>query len=360
MTKKKQASTEPVVVVVGGGIAGALVAKVLQSHAQLVLIDPKEYFEITWAELRCKVEPKFAERSLIKHRNYLNKIRIITSYATGITGNKVLTSDGGSISFDYLVITTGHTNSNSRILKDRIQEFRQDKQKIESAKSILIIGGGPTGVELAGEISTDFPNKKIILVHKGPRLLEFISPKASQKTLDWLISKKVEVLLNQSVDLSNNNEGFYLTSNGEKITSDCHFVCVGKPIGSNWLSNSDLKDNLDLKGRLMVDRNLRVKGFKNVFAAGDITDIPEIKQGYLAQRHAMVVVKNIKMLIKGINENKLGKYNAASSPPAIVSLGRNCGVAQFPCFAIIGWLPGFIKSNDLFVGKTRKLMGLKD
>ena len=47
----------------------------------------------------------------------------------------------------------------------------------------------PTGVELAAEIAVDFPEKKVVLVHDGPRLLEFIGPKASNKTLGWLKTK---------------------------------------------------------------------------------------------------------------------------------------------------------------------------
>lgn len=106
--------------------------------------------------------------------------------------------------------------------------------------------------------------------------MEFIGQKASNKALNWLTSKKVEVLLGQSVNLDSESEdgGVYTTSGGEKITADCHFVCVGKPLGSSWLQETILKDSLDKRRQLMVDENLRVRGQKNVFAIGDITDVP--------------------------------------------------------------------------------------
>ena len=150
-----------------------------------------------------------------------------------------------------------------------------DYAKINSARSILIVGGGPTGVELAGEIAVDFPEKKLTLVHDGSRLLEFIGPKASDKTLHWLKSKKVEVKLEQSVHIDDTSDirKTYQTSSGETLKADCHFLCTGKPLGSTWLSGTMLKSSLDNRGRLMVDENLRVKGRKNVFAIGDITDI---------------------------------------------------------------------------------------
>ena len=151
-----------------------------------------------------------------------------------------------------------------------------DNGKIESSGSVLIIGGGPTGVELAGEIVVDYPDKKVTLIHRGPRLVEFIGDKASKKTLDWLTSKKVDVLLQQSVDLGSlsDTEKVYKTSGGETVTADCHFVCIGKPLSSSWLHDTILKESLDNKGRVMVEKDLRVKGYNNVFAIGDITDIP--------------------------------------------------------------------------------------
>lgn len=151
-----------------------------------------------------------------------------------------------------------------------------ENQKIDSAGSILIVGGGPTGVELAGEIAVDFPDKKVTLVHIGSRLLEFIGPKAGDKTLQWMKSKKVDVKLEQRVNLDSfsDESKTYQTSAGEIINADCHFLCTGTPPGSAWLKETLLKNCLDTQGRLMVDENLRVKGQKNIFAIGDITDIP--------------------------------------------------------------------------------------
>ncbi|CAN6243058.1 unnamed protein product [Urochloa humidicola] len=347
------------VVVVGGGIAGSLLAKSMQGDADVVLLDPKEYLEIPWAELRSMVQPSVAERSLIYHKDYLTDATIVTSSAVGITEDAVLTADGQSLPYDYLVIATGHALTSPGSRDERIKEFQRDNGKIESSDSVLIIGGGPTGVELAGEIVVDYPDKKVTLIHRGPRLLEFIGEKASKKTLDWLTSKKVDVLLQQSVDLGSLSatDKVYKTSGGETITADCHFVCIGKPLSSSWLHDTILKESLDSKGRVMVEKDLRVKGYNNVFAIGDITDIPEIKQGYLAQKHALLVAKNLKLLIKGSPNTKLSTYSTGY-PLALVSLGRNEGVAQLPFLTLSGCLPGKIKSGDLFISKTRKQMGL--
>ncbi|XP_022968309.1 apoptosis-inducing factor homolog B-like [Cucurbita maxima] len=344
-------------VVVGGGIGGAFVAHSLQFVADVVLIDQKEYFEISWAGLRSMVEPSFAERSVINHTDYLPNARIVSSAAMSITDNEVFVSDGSSVPYDYLVVATGHEETVPKSKTERLSQYQAECEKIKAANTILIIGGGPTGVELAAEIAVDFPEKNLKLIHRGSRLMEFVGFKASQKALNWLTSKKVEVILQQSISMQSISEGVYRTSGGETIAADCHFMCTGKPIGSQWLKETVLTNSLDIHGRLMVDKHMRVRGFKNVFAVGDITDLQEIKQGYLAERHAHITSKNLKVLLMGGNERKLATYKLGS-PLAIVSLGRKEGVAQLPFTTISGCIPGLIKSGDLFVGKTRKELGL--
>ena len=104
-------------------------------------------------------------------------------------------------------------------------------------------------------------------------------------------------------------------------------------------------------------------GTSNVFAktlkllALISINFQEIKQGYNAHKHALLVAKNLKLLIKGLPNSKLATYSTGY-PLALVSLGRKEGLAQIPLLTLCGCLPGKIKSGDLFIGKTRKEMGL--
>ncbi|KAJ8493409.1 hypothetical protein OPV22_015130 [Ensete ventricosum] len=349
------------VVVVGGGIAGSLIAKSLQFNADVVLIDQKEYFEIPWATMRSMVEPAVADKAIINHTDYLINGKVITASAVDITDTDVITSDGRHVAYDYVVLATGHAASSPKCRKDRLEKFKEANVKMRTSSSVLVVGGGPTGVELASDIASVYPDKKVTLVHSGPRLLGFIGHKAGNKALDWLRSKNVDVLLEQSVDLDSISEadGIYITSAGEAIAADCHYVCVNRPLGSSWLRESIVKDSMDKYGQLMVDEHLRVKARNNIFAIGDIIDVPERKQGVLAQRHAMVVAKNLKLLLKGGNkEIKLSKYRPTVSI-TMVSLGKKDAVAQLPFTTMSGFLPGLIKSRELFLRKTRKLLGLE-
>ncbi|XP_009798911.1 uncharacterized protein [Nicotiana sylvestris] len=346
------------VVIIGGGVAGSLIAKTLQDEANVFLIDTKEYFEIPWAALRSMCDPSFAKRAIFSHSEYLPHGHVITSSAVDITDKEVVTAKGDRVAYDYVVIATGHSDVSGYTKDEKFCQYQTDHEKIKSSSSILIIGGGQTGVELAAEISVDYPDKKVTIVHRGSMLLEFIGERASKKVVNWLKSRNVEIILGQSVDVSAVKDGHvYKTSGGESIDAECHFICIGKPIGSGWIKETALKDSLDIHGRLMVDSNLRVKGRSNVFGIGDITDIPELKLGYLAQRHAVVAAKNIRLLMKNPSDNNLNVYKAAL-PLSLIALGRREAVAQFYCLSMIGRIPGMIKSGDLFVGRTRRQLGL--
>lgn len=72
------------------------------------------------------VEPSLTGRSLISHTDYISA-RVIVSSATHITENQVFTADGGSFTFDYLVVATGHAYSTPRGRDDRIKEFQLGK-----------------------------------------------------------------------------------------------------------------------------------------------------------------------------------------------------------------------------------------
>jgi NADH dehydrogenase FAD-containing subunit len=347
------------IVVVGGGVAGTSVARSFDTDSyKLTLIDPKDFFEVPYARLRCIVEPKFAERSIMKHSEYLKKGTFLETSAKSVSGQELVTESGERVPFDFLIIGTGTTFSGPTTKEELLKFYQAENARLQAAETVLIIGGGPVGVELAGEIATDFPNKKVTLVHGGERLVEFLGPKASTKALKWLQSKKVTVMLNDRIDTEGLAGPDCVTKKGQAIKADAHFVCVGKLVGSSWLKGSDLESAVDSNGRVMVDRNMRVQGHSNIFAVGDVSNTKEIKQGYLATKQAAVVTENIKKSVKDPFTAKLTEYNPATAPFAIVSLGRNLGLMQMPLGTFVGRLPGMLKSKDLFVGSSRKALGL--
>ena len=87
----------------------------------------KEYLEIPWASLRAMVEPSFGERSVINHRDYLSNCRVVTSRAINVTDTEVLTAEGRTLVYDYLVIATGHLYSVPKTRTERLSQFEGGK-----------------------------------------------------------------------------------------------------------------------------------------------------------------------------------------------------------------------------------------
>lgn len=325
----------------------------------------KEYFEIPWANLRAKVDPAAVERTVIPHSDYLTHAKVVTASAVGVDDSVVLTSIGRAVAYDFLVIATGRTCSRPQKQSERLEMFQNDKERIDAAGSVLIVGGGPIGVELAAEIVMKSPEKRVTIVHGAPRLLKVMGARASAKALEWLRSKHVTVLLDQTVDLAaaaaNPDARLFTTSAGETVEADCHFVCTGRPVASGWLRGTLLGEHVDDDGHLRVDAHLRVGGLRNVFAVGDITDVPEAKQGHLAQRQAMVVSRNLRLLVKqgATREEKLHRYKPSSRTSMTVTLGHRDALAELPFMTLIGHIPGAVKPRDHFITRTRRMMGIR-
>ena len=247
------------------------------------------------------------------------------------------------IRFDYLIIATGSSYAfpgkvaeieNSRA----VDLYRQLHEKIRNAQQVLIIGGGPVGVELAGEIATDFPAKEVTLVHRHKTLLRpnVYNEKLYARVQDELEKLRVKLILDDRVEIPNRQHLNYIEGKKtyvtertrQSIAADLTFLCIGAPVNNRSLINGPLKAKVNPQtGRLIVNNHLQVDGFENIFAIGDISDREE-KLAYLAGEQASYVAK----LIPCIQQKKAYPKEYARHPNAAIflSLGRNSGIGQLP------------------------------
>src|SRR3989344_7266470 len=200
------------VVIIGGGFAGSYSAMFLESCFDVTLVDTKNYFEFTPGILRAISEPEEIKDIQIYHKNYLKKSKLIKSSVKEIKDNFVVLNNNSKIDFDYLIIASGSSykspiKEENVLLVDRGKHIRVYGNKLDSAKSVLIIGGGIVGVELAGEISTLEKNKKITLIHSHSRLMEGHNSKTSKIAERFLRKKGIELIFNEKV-ISGENKVF--------------------------------------------------------------------------------------------------------------------------------------------------------
>lgn len=370
------------IVIVGGGYGGYAVAQKLaskfnksQSH-QIILIERKSHFYHSVAGLRTVVEDGFEEKVSIPYDHLFDKHgqgKLIHGTVIKLNKNDLIvrTNDGEeqNITFEIAVIATGSNyprpaKFDAENKEEGTKEIIRQREAVKNAQKILIVGGGPVGIELAGEIATVYENKKeVTLVHGEDNLL---SPNFPNKLRDSLAKQlkdlNVKLILGDRIDFQKNNIGDGLskltitTEKEQVIESDVQFVAIGaKPNTSlvESLNGSLIDENSHLvkvKPTLQLDLN---DEYNHIFAIGDITNVPETKLAFRAGLHADLVSKNISSFIDNKN---LEEYKPMKET-MFVTIGKKGGAGLLPMFGglVVGsMMVRNLKGKHLFVDKYRK------
>ena len=158
------------VVIIGGGFAGCKVAKLLSgdSNFKVTIIDPTDFFELAWVNPRALVSPEWAQRCIVPYSAFLPGIQHVKDAVASLEANKVVTKSGNTIEFKYCVVAVGSSYAGfmkaaatTTVASQRVSEMHAHSEQLRSASQVLIVGGGPSGVELAFEILDVYPSKKV-------------------------------------------------------------------------------------------------------------------------------------------------------------------------------------------------------
>lgn len=327
------------VVIIGGGFAGSFCARKLEKYANVTLIDKKEYFEFTPSILRTLVEPEHRKKIHAKHKDYLKKANVMVDCVEKVTKTHIITKSNKKIKYDILVIAAGSRydapiKDEKLIIASRSKELAKYSHKLDDAKNILIVGGGFVGVELAAEIRSHYPNKKIKVVTAADKLLHRSNNSTSKAAERYFKKNNIQVLRSQRV--TKMNKDHCVTDKNEKFECDLGFLCIGfKPNSEPFEKIFDMSK----RGQIHVDHRLLVNGEKNVFACGDITSIMEEKTAQNANKQAQIVVRNIKQILN--NQNPTHEYHTKPRP-LVISLA-NKGIISYKNFSWYGRIPGMLK-----------------
>lgn len=274
---------------------------------------------------------------------------------------------GERIPADYIVLASGSTYpfpakmgvNDSATAKAKIATTRSELAK---ADRVLLLGAGPVGLELSGEIKAAWPEKEVTLVdpiddvlsgHYTDQLRQELRRQLDELGVNLLLGTKLVEEPQTAPGVAGIITAF--TTSGQQITADIWFRCYGLVPNSDYLSEELASARLP-NGHLEVTPELRLAGQETVFAIGDITAIPESKRGGAAGRHAQVAAGNIRALIEGRDE--LTAYQPA--PPLILlPLGPTGGVSQLPGRDFVGAEEtAQIKGHDMFVGNYAELFNV--
>ncbi|MDQ7807522.1 FAD-dependent oxidoreductase [Amycolatopsis sp. A133] len=328
------------VVVVGGGYAGTLVAKSLDGDAEVTLIDPRDAFVNYAGSLRALTRPDWAHRPFFAYRTLLDNGHVLRDTVTSADSTGVTLASGGRVDAGHLVLATGsshsypaHPRHAATSAAQAVADLRHTNDQLARAERVLILGAGPVGLELSGEIREVWPDKRITIVDPAPELLPGFLPEVRDDLRRQLEELKVELRLGTSltalppVEAGTETAFTVLTDTGEPISADIWFRSFGARVNTGYLEDGALVE-LTERHTVPVDAHLNVVGHRNVYALGDIADLPDAKMATHAQTQAPVVVENIRARLRG--EQPGSVYEPASVPRIFLPLGTKAGVGQLP------------------------------
>lgn len=392
-------SRNPRVVIIGGGFAGLSIAKQLKNrNFQVVLLDKHNYhnfqplmYQVATGGLEAGTIAYPIRKVVQEHKETYFRMANVESVDT--KGKKVI-ADIGTIYYDYLVIATGSTNNyfgnkeiekHSMVMKTIpealdirsliLENFElalqsNDEQERRSLLNFVIVGAGPTGVELAGALAEmkkavfpkDYPDldlslMEIHLVQGSGRVLDAMSEKSSKAAAKFL--KKLDIKVHVDTIVTNYDGKTVTTKDG--LSFDTQAVIWSA--GVKGAPVEGVNESLDRATRIRVNEFNQVEGFDDVFAIGDVAAMygekykfghpmmaqPAIQQGEL-------LAENLDRLVKKQSLKKF-VYNDKGS---MATIGRNKAVVDLPklhfngVFAWFVWM--FVHLMSLIGFKNRTLV----
>lgn len=249
----KEAASPKNVVIIGGSFAGCEAAKSLVNSLptgyRVILVEKSSHFQFTWNFPRFFVVSGHEHKAFIPYDHLADgaprgSFRRIQDTVDSISKTAVSLKSGPPLKYEYLIIATGSTagppsrlNVNDKA--DGIELLNASQQSIADADRLVVVGGGPAGVELAFDAKMTYPSKEVALVHSRRTLLQNFDKKLHVAALEALENAGIRVILNQRVKTESKTE--VTLSSGEQVPCDL-VVCQ---ILARCLRSTDSDNNAD-------------------------------------------------------------------------------------------------------------------
>ncbi|MGD9797466.1 MAG: FAD-dependent oxidoreductase [Acidimicrobiia bacterium] len=332
----EQEPRRPSVVVVGGGYGGIAAAAALDERADVVLVEPKDSFVHAIAALRAVVNADWLPRIFFPYDRLLARGRVLRDRAVAVEAGRVELASGAALTPDFVVLATGSSypfpaKSDVDDQAEAMERFAAAREAIEKADHVLLVGAGPVGIELAGEINTVWPTKAITLHDLADDVMgPLFKLELKAELRRQLEDRGVRLLLGSPLtSLPPTEPGAFgaftvTTEGGTAVTANVWFRCWGVTPVSDYLAGG-LATARRADGFVEVTPEMLVAGQDRVFAVGDLTS-GHAKMAAAASRQAAVVAANILAIVDG---GELARFEP-SGPGIAVPIGPDGGAGQFP------------------------------
>jgi len=376
-------TASPRIIIIGAGFAGISLAKKLNHlDVQIVLLDKLNYHN--FQPLMYQVATGGLDAGSIAYpirkifQSYDDFYFRMTAVQSIDTHSQKIHTDIGEVFYDYLIIATGSKtnffgnkemernamsmktipqtlNIRSLILENFEQAVLAHSETDQnSLMNFVLVGAGPTGVELAGALAEmkkailqkDYPDldiskMKINLIQSGDRVLNTMSEKSSADAEDFL--KKLGVTIWKNLRVTN-YDGRIVTTNSETTFDAATLIWTAGVQGSpiNGLKASAYIENVE---RIKVNEFNQVEGYENIFAIGDIASMVSEKYPQGHPMMAQPAIQQGALLSKNLTNLIIGKplipfvYKDKGS---MATIGRNLAVVDLPKYQFSGIFAWFL------------------
>lgn len=352
------------IVIIGGGFAGLNLAKELDKNKFRVTILDKNNFH-SFPPLFYQIASSGLEPSSISFpfRREMRRLKN-TNYHFGEvleidSKNSTVRTQFETIKYDQLVIASGTTNNffNQPELKEKVHTLKStaeairlrneildrleracittDRERRRQLLSFVVVGGGPSGVEVAGALGEmkryilnkeypeiDIDDVRVILIEGTDRFLRTMSERASHDAKVYLGHLMIETRLNCMMKSYENN--VLHLSTGEEIYCETLIWTAG--ITGNKI-NGISDDSITRGNRYIVDSNCKIKGYDNIYALGDIAYLEDESHPNGYQQVAQVAIQQAKHLAKQLNTGADTAFKYVDKG-SMATIGRNRAVCD--------------------------------
>ncbi|WP_272022388.1 NAD(P)/FAD-dependent oxidoreductase [Olleya namhaensis] len=376
-------SSFPRIVIIGGGFAGiALAKKLSKQEVQVVLLDKHNYH--TFQPLLYQVSTGGLEPDSIAYpirkvlQDFPNFYFRLAKVSEIDTKKNTIQSNIGVLKFDYLVVASGSKTNyfGNKSIEDNSMEMKtipqslnlrslilenfeealltSDLNRRNALMSFVIVGAGPTGVELAGALAEikkgilpkDYPDldtrlAQINLVQSGDTILKTMSPNASKKAEDFLEKLGVNVWKNVRVT---SYDGTTVTTDSD-LTFESETVVWAAGVKGAAIKGLDAEQFVSRGNRILVNEFNQVKGIDHIFAIGDVAQMESESTPHGHPMMAQPAIQQGKLLgdniLKLLDKKPMTPF-VYKDRGSMATIGRNKAVVDLPNFKFQGVFAWFV------------------